>query len=168
MSEQYEPGRYKANVINQGFGRERSGTEFFYLTVRPMLRVYDDYEEECRNLGDRDVKLHLTDKTIDFQLEILRGLGWGGVDFDELFSGDHSFIGQEVELYCDQREYKGKYYDQFSIGQTGGTKKIETSAVASLTQKFADKLKETAKELPKRTVTQEQAAAVATGDEIPF
>lgn len=164
MSEQYEPGRYKARVVSQGFGRERSGTEFFYMTVRPTKRVYDDYDEDVAYLGDRDVKLHLTDKTIDFQLEILRSLGWGGVDFEELFSGDHSFIGQDLDLSCDQREYKGKYYDQFAIWQVGGTKQVEPSAVASLTSKFADKLRETAKDLPKR----ESEPVVAADDEIPF
>lgn len=167
----YEPGRYTALVIQQGFGVERSGTEFFFLTVRPLKRVFDDYAEDAQYEGDRDVKLHLTEKTIDFQLAILRDLGWGGIDFDELYSGTHSFVGQEIQTTCDVREYKGNYYDQFSIYRAS-SKEASGSAVSALTRKFAEKLNATAKELPLRSISLEEAAKVAAatnpGTEIPF
>lgn len=149
MANNYDPGRYKATVVDQGFGMSGNGKEFFCLTVRPTKVQRDDYEEDCRYEGDRDVKLFLTDKTIDFQLAILRDLGWGGTDFDELFNEEHSFVGQEIDVYNEHREYKGKYYDQFQVHRETG-KLRDKSKVASLTERFSDQLKATAKDTPKR------------------
>lgn len=163
MSENYEPGRYAVRVINQGFGVEAKGTEFFYLGFRPMKRVYDDYDEDCHNLGDRELKLHLTEKTIDFQVANLRNLGWGGTDFEELFSGSHSFVGQDIEVSCEHQEFRGRYYERWSLWGEG-RKAASNSTILSLNQKFGEKLKETAIDLPKRTATIEPEGP----DGIPF
>lgn len=166
----YEAGRYWAKIIKQGFGTSQNkGTPYFYFAFRPLERIVEEIDGEAitepiNNEYDRDLQLFLTQKTIAFQLDSLRGLGWGGRSFSEIdptFDGHHSFVGQEIKVVCEHKANGDKVYENWSLHMM--VQEREHKAPAGLTrtldEEFNDLLLETA------TATQPRPAP---SDEVPF
>lgn len=167
----YEPGRYLVKVVRQGFGTsKKKGTPYFFLTIRPQRRIVEELDgeeitEPIANEHDRDIELYLTQNTIAFQLEALRGLGWGGNSFSEIdpsYPGHHSFVGQEVKATCEHTGDGDKVYDNWSLMMltTEREHHAPEGLVRTLDEEYRDILTDTATGTAPRPAPPE--------DEIPF
>jgi len=112
---------------------------------------------------ERTVKLHLTTKTVDRTIAILRGMGWTGSRFSDL---EHdSFSGKVVELNCFHEPFEGNDYDkwEFPPPQSVIDPVTDPAVAKKLDALFGSELKKTATKA--ETVPAEVDEG---GDDIPF
>ena len=183
----YEPGKYRARIVTQGFGEsQEKKTPFFYLAVVPLAQVVADSEYPCAAEYERQIVRYLTDKTIDWLLDDLVSLGWSGNSFAELnpdSTNYHSFRDQEVVALCEHEENNDKTYERWSLWREAKTvAPLPPTAIQKLDSLFGRELKARQKAAPAPARPQTTADAVSTavdktdlaeevaaaGDDIPF
>lgn len=119
----YEQGKYKFQVIAQGFTKAQSGNPQFFLTGKPTGLVNPDKPDEIFECDDyeRTLKVTITDKTIDRILGDLRKIGFTGAKFSELDPSNpkcHSFVGEEIDVQCTHepgRDNPGKLFEKWEF-----------------------------------------------------
>lgn len=175
----YAVGKYRARVTAQALAPSKSKqTPQFVLTFQP-IGMYDpskpDGELAHCDAYERSIFRAITKGTIDFVMEDLEALGFQGTSFSELDPNNgnhHSFVDQEIDVYCKHEEYQGKQQERWNISRGGGLQ-LEPMAkkdLATLDSLFGKKLKERnggKKAAPAKTEPATQTAA-AGDDEIPF
>jgi len=90
----YAPGQYDGQITSQGFDvSTQKKTPFFWLTV--------DISADGLETYSREVRMYLTDKTVDRTIERLRSIGFTGGSFKDLEPGGScSLVGTIVTLEC--------------------------------------------------------------------
>jgi len=135
----YREGRYRARVINQYFGEsEGKGTPFFALTVK-VISYFDpqmgDYVPPGESY-DRDVKLYITNDTMDYVIPKLRSIGFEGSSFRDLDPDNQnhiSFVGLESDFVCKMEPGKDntKLYEKWGFPAVKTAATVENKAGVS-------------------------------------
>lgn len=102
----YQEGRYRAEVINQALGKNNKGTPQFVLKVHIASMLVDGEETRVQQY-DRTIYMYLTEKSAEYTLDKLKGIGFEGTSIRQLdpnHQGCHSFIGMQIELDCKHEE----------------------------------------------------------------
>lgn len=179
----YESGDYLMKITNQGFGKNKTGSDFFFLEGEPVAMLRDGSEFSVQPYP-RTIKLTITDKTVKFVIDKLVAIGWPGGRWgtlDPVESGFHDFSGQELQVVCTKEpgvDDSGKLYEKWDL-PFGGGEKIESDPSVSrkLDQMFgksAAAAKKPAARKPPARVTDNTAMAnasmteAANEDDIPF
>lgn len=174
----YEEGLYVGRVLSQAFGESKDkGTPYFSLTTLPLRRKLPGSEEyEDVSGQQRTVFMYLTEGTAEMVAEQLRSIGFDGSKFEDLDpanEGHHSFVGEEIPLWCSIEEYKGKKNDKWSVSNGGGGglqhKGLERGKLSRLNALFGKHLK-AAGAAGKGEARRAPAGAnrAAKDDDIPF
>lgn len=116
MSVYYAQGAYLCEVIDQGLSLSSNGNHQIWLqvNVRQPLSVGCSVERQF----DRTIFWTLTDNTIDYVLDKLERLGFHGESFrllDPAVAGHQSFVGQQIECYCEIEVYNGKQKEKWDL-----------------------------------------------------
>ena len=167
----YEAGDYKAKIVRQGFSESKNkSTPFFFIEIEPFEALGANTLPE--KIYKRSIDWYCTEKTMTFTIEKLRSLGWEGTKLAELEPGHpnhHSFVGDEVNVYCKIEDG----YDRFDLSREGsgggGGPELKAGIASNLDKLFGKSLiasvpKAKAAPKPKPPV----AEGVAQDDEIPF
>lgn len=171
----YARGAYKAEIIDHGLSEASTGNPQIWLQCR-ILEFLDDPQLAIQHY-DRTIYWTITDKTIDFVIEKLEHLGFSDTSFRQLdrsVEGHHSFVGQEVELFCKVETRDGKEVEKWDLSRPQGTRNIERLDDASarkLDALFGKKLKERFKKTPAQKQPEKPQPPVAVAmadDDIPF
>lgn len=171
MAPVYECGTYRATITGQRFDDGQYGWQFV-LTIQPIANPMK---------GERTVYLSLTDengdraKYADRSIDAIRHLGFTGdadlAKLDPDKSGFFSFIGKEVEVKCDHKNDKERWY--IMTPRSGQENTSPPTVIASkfraLFGKELKKPTEVSEEVvpPVTQATAEEQAA-ADADPIPF
>lgn len=117
MAHYYEKGDYKARVLNQGFGESKEKkTPLFFFEFEVFEAVGANNLPE--RVYPRRIEWYITDGTIKYVKDKLRGMGWEGTKLQELEPGStnhHSFVDQEIIVTC---VHDGEY-DKFDLAFSG-------------------------------------------------
>lgn len=182
----YTRGAYKAEIIGQGLSTSSSGNAQIWLQAR-ILESIDDPNMAIQQY-DRTVYWSITEGTIDFVLEKLDLLGFAGDSFRQLdpnAANHHSFVGQQVDLFCKIEQYEGKDREKWDLSRqlSGGPPNVQAlddADARKLDAMFGRKLKERFRgptQKPSGVPGEQTKAANAaayekqlagSGDEIPF
>ena len=135
----YPPGNYRAVVTNQGLTESKEKkTPTFVLrfsveeALGPAMPPMERYE--------RSAYLYINENTVNFFFEKLQRLGFYGTSFKQLDpdnEGFHSFIGQEIEVYCKHEEYNDKWTEKWDLSRGGA---MELTPLPSKTLRDLDNL----------------------------
>lgn len=182
----YARGAYKAEIIGQGLSKSSKENSQFWIQAK-ILESIDDPSLAIEQY-DRTIFWSITEGTIDFVVEKLERLGFRGESFKQLDPGTanhHSFVGQEVDLFCKLEQYEGKEREKWDLSRgTGGgppnVAPLDDAQARQLDALFGRKLKErfrgsaakpagvpAAQTLAANAKKYEEAVA-GSGDEIPF
>src|SRR5258707_14687627 len=95
----YEPGKYVAEVLNQGFSEAKTGTTQFVLRFRVLGHPNPDDPNSYltgTQQGERTMFRAITENTVKYFIEDLKTLGFTGNSFrllDPNTPGYHDFTG---------------------------------------------------------------------------
>lgn len=127
----YEQGYYECQISDQGFDvSKEKKTPCFWLRFMPEGGEYE-----------REVKLWLTDKTIESAVSRLRSLGWEGNSFRDLEPGGHSFAGTVVRLRCEHSQDGDKVYENWEFPAPESNSENKNGVAKKLDTLFAKALK---------------------------
>jgi hypothetical protein len=139
----YPPGPYRAVVIQQAMSEAKTGTPQFVLRFR-VLESLSPAVPEVEQF-ERTMYLPITDGTISFFFEKLQRLGFYGQSFKQLDpeeEGHHSFIDQEVEVYCKHDSYNGVVSEKWDVSKGAGEfTPINPKSLRDLDNKYGKQLK---------------------------
>lgn len=132
----FDAGLYAAKVVAQGFDvSKEKRTPFFWLAYEPLCLVNaegDDIGQCARD--EREVRLYITDGTIENLLGKLRYLGWNGSSWSELEpGGSHSFVGQEIIVECRHEQVNERVYERWELP---GSRRQRSEAVQGVARKL--------------------------------
>ena len=174
----YEPGKYKFRITNQGFGESpEKKTSFFFIEGEPVAQVVDGTEYQVESSYQRKISLWITEKTEKTVREKLMKVGWDGdkwATLDLTVSGCLSLVGQEIDAVCKHeagRDNDGKSYERWELPHEGGTREPSQSdvSVARKLDAMFGKSKGSTKPANARQPRQARQTATATsGEDIPF
>ena len=157
----YAEGLYECIVQNQGFGESREKrTPCFWLRFVPVKHDSDHIDQQY----EREIKLWLTDNTIDQVVSRLRAMGWTGDTFKELEPGRHSFEGINIQLRCFHSEVNGKVYENWEFPPPRTASSENNSTVA----KRVDALFGKALRTKKGTAPVDAQTTTTDQDDCPF
>lgn len=174
----YDAGEYLFKVTGQGFGQNKTGSSFFFLEGEPVA-AFQDGQEYSVQPYPRTIKLTITDKTVQFVIDKLTAIGWGGGRWGTLDPNEanhHSFVGEELRVVCTKEpgiDDSGKLYERWDLPFGGGEKIASDPSVSrKLDQMFgksaaAAKKPAAAKKSPVDANRAMQEAA-AGNDDVPF
>lgn len=117
----YQEGRYKGEIIEQGFGEASTGTVQFVLNVKIFETESGDPVQE----NTRFVFKSITEKTMPYLLEDLRALGFNGTSLSQLDpdrADHHSLVGQTHLFFC-KHEYdqQGNQRERWNLYRGGNS-----------------------------------------------
>ena len=165
MTAFYQPGIYECIVQSQGFGESKEKkTPYFFLAFSPVKHNGREVESPY----ERELKMWLTDKTVERAIGQLRGLGWGGSSFADLEPGGHSFRGVNLTLTC---THNADGYEDWELpAPSSGTSQQTPGVTKRLDALFGRELKNGAGTAPVRPQASSPSAPVEVvpdGD-VPF
>jgi len=144
MTTYYAQGPYRAEVIDQGLSQSSTGNPQIFLRIQILESL--DINPITVEQYERTIYWTLTEKTIEFTLDKLVQLGFKGASFrqlDPLHQGHHSFIGQQIEVYCKIELYQGKEREKWDLSFSGGgPEPLDEAEARKLDAMFGRKLKE--------------------------
>ena len=160
----YQQGLYECRVIAQGFDvSKEKKTPCFWLRFVP--ESYD--ARELTESYEREIRLWLTDGTIDRVVEQLRNLGWQGSDFAELEpDGGHSFEDLVIKVRCTHQQEDDKVYENWELPSSFQSCEHKSGMTRKLNALFGAKLKNGAKPKPKSI--DEEVKELAGEEDCPF
>ena len=171
----YKEGRYRAEVVNQGLGKSKTGTPHFALRVKMLSQLVNGEEFDVRDY-ERTIYVYLNDKTVKYTIEKLERLGFDGSSFRQLDPSDPnacSFVGKLLELDCRHEEYNGEMSEKWDLAYAGSGElnltPLEPTEVRKLDALFGKSLsngKPATK--PKPATAPVAEAGPITDDDIPF
>jgi len=170
----FDEGRYRGRVASQALGESSKGNPQFVLSF-DLLGRYDTAAAEglaeCEAY-ERTMWLTITDKTVEFIADDLSALGFTGGSFGRLdpnHTNHQSFVGQEVDVFCEYDVWQDVRRERWRLSSGGGfvVKPLDADKVRTLDALFGSALKP-APAAAADELTKEAAATVVTGDEIPF
>jgi hypothetical protein len=154
--ELHPKGFFKAEILDHGFAKTDSGTNYFAVKFATLL--------EGEKVGEITGFFYLTDKAAEFTIQKIRAMGYEGDDLRDLAKVPPILQGRTVKISVEHHEYKGEMRDQvasvYPEDWEPGLKKDDEAAVN--VARFNALLK---KEKP--AVSQKKAAG-AENDDIPF
>jgi hypothetical protein len=143
MSTTYEPGKYQAKVLDQGFREAGTGTPGFYLQFK-LLGRYDKegIVQECQQY-ERTYNQWLMEET---GVKILKGdLKILGVEVSDLTKldlttpGPISLVNRTIDVYCVHEMPKGRLTERWVLRPP--MKKLDQNAIQILNEKFGSLLR---------------------------
>jgi hypothetical protein len=128
----YDQGLYDCIIKSQGFDvSKEKKTPCFWLRFLPVKKDGEEIDAEY----EREIKMWLTDGTINRVIDRLRSLGWKGSSFKELEpGGKHAFAGTNCQLRCEHEQNGSTVYEQWEFpaprsappeNKTGVAKKLD-------------------------------------------
>lgn len=130
MGVYYTEGRYKAEILEQGFTEAKTGTPQFVLSIR----IFETENGDPVNEGERFVFRPLTEKTMPFLLEDLRHLGYDGNSLQPLADGNQ-FVGKQAIFFVKhETDREGRPQERWSIYRGGGGASMESLTKADPTK----------------------------------
>lgn len=161
MGMRFKPGKYMGKIINQGFGKAKTGTEMFFVTFE-VLGIYGSdgvlYEAPP---GEATCNWYLTEKAGGFFIENMRALGCPMTSFaqlDPLTDGFHNLCDVEAQFTCQENRYtkddgsesvSEKW--QFGSGSAPKAESLGSASMRKLDAMFGSALKGAGKKpLPKK------------------
>jgi hypothetical protein len=139
MSTTYAKGKYRAEILDQGFEESATkGTPCFYLLL-VIIGRYDDEDkvQECPRY-ERTYRQYLANET---GVNILRGdLKTLGVQVNDLTQLDPSTVGhvrlagRQIDVICDLESYQGKQRERWGLPRL--RKKLDLGAIRALSDQF--------------------------------
>lgn len=155
MGHHFEVGEYTARIVAQGFTESKEKkTPGFFLEVEFLSATGPNSLPD--NPQNRTISWWITDNTIDFVIEKLRLLGWDGAKLTDLEPGadnHHSFVGQEIQVYC---QHDGEY-DKFDLSHKFGVEEVAGLA-SKLDKLFGKQVMATAKKSPRKKPASRKSA----------
>lgn len=140
----YDTGAYVGEIINQGLGESKTGTPFFFLKVKILGTPDDNSYIPVTQEYERTVYFYLSEKAMENTVENLTHLGFTGKSLSQL-DLDHkekiSFVGNQVDLYCQHEEYKGDWNEKWNLSRILEVQKIEPKKLRQLDALFGKSLK---------------------------
>jgi hypothetical protein len=139
LSTTYTPGRYLAQIREQGFGlSEARGTPYLFLLVKILARVDEQGQQQSCPQYEREYRRYLSAETGAGILQgDLHALGIQVTDLTQLdpaTPGHISLVGREIEVFCEIESYKGKQQERWGIPRP--RKKLDVNALRSLSDQF--------------------------------
>lgn len=129
----YDEGVHIGEITAQGFNKAKSGTRQFMIRVKVLgLPVNEDGFTPHDQQFERTIYMALTAATVPFVAETLRHLGYEEDSFGPLdpnHSKHHSFVGQQVNLYCRHEEFDGQWNEKWSISR--GLSPLQSEALTT-------------------------------------
>ena len=124
----YSEGNYDCRIVGQFFGEsEKKGTPFFGLRFYPQEGVHEDQTMDGEH--EREVRLYLTDATVERHIAWLQTLGWDGRSFTELEPGGLEFSGF-VRLRCVHEHRNDKVYEKWEVPLSSGERTEHVEGIA--------------------------------------
>ncbi len=175
MSVFYDEGKYRVRIVKQALGESSTGNPQFILRFMVLAKIESDCDSEVRQY-ERTMYRSITEKTIQYIVQDLQTLGFEGSGFRQLdpaVSGHHSFVGQEVEMWCKHDEYNGKELEKWSIATSPSdieVKPLRPDKLRELENLYGKHLRAAAPVKPKPTpkIAEPAPFAEITDDDIPF
>ena len=145
MSVYFPPGNYRAVVTSQALGEtKKTGNPQFVLSFQVLEPL--NHPAPGMNQYERSIFRVITDNTVEYLFQDLERLGFYGQSFSQLdpeTDGFHSFIGQEIEVFCKHEEYEGNAVERWSLSRGGGLeiKSLPAKSRRELDNKYGAQLK---------------------------
>lgn len=122
MGVYYNEGRYKAEILEQGFTDAKTGTPQFVLAIR----IFETENGDPVNEGERFVFQAITENTIEFLLKDLRALGYEGNSLQPLADGNQ-FVGKQAIFFVKHETNRdGQKQERWNVYRGGGNASIES------------------------------------------
>lgn len=144
MSTTYSPGRYQAQIIEQGFA-ESTGKHvpYFFMQFRILGRYIDsDTVQECQRF-ERTYQEYLVSET---SINILKGALeaidvhiTGLAQLEPTTPGAINLVGRVIPVICEYEVQDGKQWERWRILRQ--RTKLDLSALQGLSDKFAHLLR---------------------------
>lgn len=140
----YDTGAYVGEIINQGLGESKTGTPYFFLKVKVLGTPDDNSYVPAAQQYERTVYFYLSEKAMEGTVENLKTLGFDGKSLSQL-DLDHaqaiSFVGNQIDLYCNHGEYNGEWREKWNLSRILEVQKIEPKKLRQLDALFGKSLK---------------------------
>ena len=172
-----EQGRYRGVICDHGFNKTSTDKDQLVLTFSLIGKLDPSRPDAMDPAPDanRSIFRVLTEKTIDYAIQDLRGIGWRGDSFAELdlaSGGNASLCGTEIDVLCTHEDYQGKVQERWSLAGRRGLelKPADSKTVMRLDAKFGKLLKQkpaTAQPLGVPTKTKPKAKAAPAAEVKP-
>lgn len=143
----YAKGRYRAQVKEQALGQAQTGTTQFAVKVT-ILECLTPLSEVSQY--DRTIYLAITDKTMEYVVPKLQGIGYTRDSLkylDPKEPNHHSFVGQEIEVFCNHENNRdGVLQEKWDIARQGSkpldVKPADKNAIRTLDMLFSRAVKQ--------------------------
>lgn len=179
----YGAGTYRCQITGQAFGKQGAkNTPYFALQIK-VLGYYHpetgDFHPENANY-DREVKLWITEKTVEHVVPKLRAIGYEGSSFktiDPATPDYQSFAGVETDFVCQIENNNGKDYEKWDFPMMSQAIENTVGVSRELDTLFGKKLKAVAgvpsvpapaKTRPVPQAVPQNIPAGTEDDEVPF
>jgi hypothetical protein len=146
MSSSFAAGKYRAQIVNWGFSKAKSGNPQIFWSVKPIGKITPGGDLENCPDWERTIFRAITDKTIEFVAVELKALGYNYDTFDQI-DRNHpqafNFGAGEVTVEMKHEMYQGKQQErwQFCLGKAFEPTPVERGEVAKLNAMFGGNLK---------------------------
>src|SRR2546421_449134 len=123
MSTTYDKGKYRAEILDQGFAESPSkGTPYFFLQLRILGRYdADDKLHECPKY-ERTYCQYLTKDTgVNILMGDLKSLEVQVSDLTQLDPASPNHVrlaGRQIDVVCNLETYQGRQDERWSIRRT--------------------------------------------------
>jgi hypothetical protein len=160
----YEAGNYLFKVTAQGFGENKTGSQFFFLEGEPVALQKDGQEFSVEQFK-RTIRLTITEKNVQYVIDKLTGIGWEGGRWgtlDPTEANHHSFVGQEVPAVCTMRPGQGdnanKLFENWDLPFVGDSVENDPNVSRKLDSMFGRSAQAAKKATPKPAAAKPAAA----------
>ena len=146
----YAPGTYDCQIVDQGFDvSKEKKTPFLWLSFQPAALVnLDGSTVDCTEHYDREVRMYLTEKTVERHIQRLRDIGFTGSSFKDLEPGGTCNLAEKVASIECKHEDGYERWD-FPAPSGGGLSSEHKDGVArKLDALFGKALKGSASQAP--------------------
>ncbi len=131
----YDPGKYRAEIVDQGFEVSSRGTPCFAIQIRIRGRhgadarlVCPAYERTIRQYVNTAVGvdiLHATLRGLDADTDDLTRLALDAADPIRL-------VGRTIDVECEHEEYAGRICERWRVARST-PKRLNAAAIRALT-----------------------------------
>jgi hypothetical protein len=133
----YAPGRYQAEVLDQGFEEAGTGTPYFFMQLKVLARYEGDERRECPRF-ERTYRQYLANDTgARILKDDLKGVGVEVVNLallDPSADGHVSLVGRTLDVTCEHDAYQGRPVERWQLRKP--RKKLGPDAVGQLAARF--------------------------------
>jgi hypothetical protein len=141
----YPVGRYLCQIKSQALGETSKGNPQLVLRFLVLGQInpadpggalipHAQYERNAYRV--------INENTIEYAVKDLKALGYTRQSFkylDPAVPDHHSFVGQQVEMYCGHREYNGEMKEEWSVAMQG-SEELKVNPLGSKKSRQLDNL----------------------------